>query len=117
MTYHRVGNYITTTGDTSGAGTVYPSGPPESPPPVFSGVRATHSILGNGNIDDIEVHTHTDWVNISIYHSREEFEETKREISIRISKKNRLDNGRKKKRGGGFCSSSKIGRNDIADNV
>ena len=32
MTYHRVCNYIKTTGATSGAGTVYPSGPPELTP-------------------------------------------------------------------------------------
>jgi len=30
MTYHRVRNYINTTGATSGAGTAYPSGAPES---------------------------------------------------------------------------------------
>ena len=30
MTYHRVCNYINTTGATSGAGTAYPSGESES---------------------------------------------------------------------------------------
>jgi hypothetical protein len=35
--------------------------------------------------------------NKSIYHSREEFENTKGAISIRISKKNRQHNGQKKK--------------------
>ena len=29
MNYHRVCNYINTTGDTSGTGTAYPSGAPE----------------------------------------------------------------------------------------
>ena len=42
MTYHRVCNYINTTGATSGAGTAYnyPSGAPT----VFSGVRVTRSL-------------------------------------------------------------------------
>ena len=41
MTYHRVCNYIKTTGATSGAGTAYPSGPP----PVFSGVCVTRYLV------------------------------------------------------------------------
>jgi hypothetical protein len=31
--------------DISGAGTAYPSGAPEFTPPVFSGVRATQSLV------------------------------------------------------------------------
>ena len=44
MTYHRVCNYINTTGVTSGAGTAYPSGVPEFTP-GFSGVRVTRSLV------------------------------------------------------------------------
>ena len=32
-------------GATSGAGTAHPSGAPESPPPGFSGVRVTQSLV------------------------------------------------------------------------
>jgi hypothetical protein len=41
MTYHRVCNYINTTGATSGEGTAYTSGAS----PVFSGVRVTRSLV------------------------------------------------------------------------
>ena len=44
MTYHRVCNYINTTGVTSGAGTAYPYGVPEFTP-GFSGVRVTRSLV------------------------------------------------------------------------
>ena len=44
MTYHRVCNYINTTGATSGAGTTYPSGHPSSPS-VFIGVGVTQSLV------------------------------------------------------------------------
>jgi hypothetical protein len=43
-TYHWVCNSINTTGATSGAGTVYPSGAPEFTP-VCSGVRVTRSLV------------------------------------------------------------------------
>jgi len=43
MTYHRVCNYINTTGITIGAGTAYPSGVHELTPGFFSGVRVTRS--------------------------------------------------------------------------
>ena len=42
-TYYRICNYINTTGATSGAGTAYPSGAPQSIP-GFSGVRVTRSL-------------------------------------------------------------------------
>ena len=44
MTYQRVCNYINTTGDTSGAGTAYPSWGPEFTP-IVSGVRVTRSLV------------------------------------------------------------------------
>ena len=44
MTYHRVCNYINTTGATSGAGTACPSGAPEFTL-GFSGVRVTRSLV------------------------------------------------------------------------
>jgi hypothetical protein len=44
MFYHRVCNYINTTGAISGAGTAYPSGVPELIP-VFSGVRVARSLV------------------------------------------------------------------------
>ena len=44
MTYHRVCNYINTTGATSGAGTGYPSGTPEFTPSLC-GVRVTRSLV------------------------------------------------------------------------
>jgi len=44
MTYHRVCNYINTTGATSGAGTAYPSGAHEFTP-GFSGVCVTRSLV------------------------------------------------------------------------
>ena len=44
MTYHRVCNYINTTGATSGAGTGYPSGTPEFTPSLC-GVRFTRSLV------------------------------------------------------------------------
>ena len=44
MTYHRVYNYINTTGVTSGAATVNPSGEPEFTP-VLSSVHVTRSLV------------------------------------------------------------------------
>ena len=44
MPTHRHGNYINTTGITSEAGTVYPSGAPEFTP-CFSDVRVTRSLV------------------------------------------------------------------------
>ena len=44
MIYHRVCNYINTTGATSGAGTAYPSGTPEFTP-VLCGVRVARSLV------------------------------------------------------------------------
>ena len=43
MAYHLVCSYTNTTGNTSGAGTAYPSGAPEFNP-GFSGVRVTRSL-------------------------------------------------------------------------
>jgi hypothetical protein len=43
-TYYRVCNYISTTGGTSGAGTVYSSGSHEFNP-IFSGVRVTRFVV------------------------------------------------------------------------
>ena len=44
MTYHRVCNYINTTGATSGARTDHPSGHLSSPP-LFSGICVTRSLV------------------------------------------------------------------------
>jgi hypothetical protein len=63
------------TGATSGAGTTYPSGAPEVTL-GFSGVRVTRSLVFRN-------------------HKKEEFEDTKGEIRIRISKKNRQHNDQK----------------------
>jgi hypothetical protein len=51
MTYHRFFNKSSTTGATCGAGTVYPSGAQHlRSPPVFSGVRATRSLVFMCNV-------------------------------------------------------------------
>ena len=44
MTYHRVCDWINTTGATGGTRTAYPSGAPEFTP-CFSGVRVTRSLV------------------------------------------------------------------------
>jgi hypothetical protein len=137
MSYYRVCNYITTTGDTSGAETVYPSGAPESAP-VFSGIRVIrflvlcvcfvdrcllfctfsfgHCVFCSSSIYECSSH---EW-NIYSLSNLWEYEPRYRQLFhflecyssdliniLKIFASNLW-------RDGGFCSSSKIGRNDIA---